>query len=255
MVTMLAASATSGTFLRLLGPAWTRAFRCVWMMEELGLSYEIVKDSMPVSKPVLKYVSTGKVPVLLEYNDNPSSVDHHPSLVLSESSAINTYLADNYGGLEKGLIPAAYTKKRALYDETVSCIISELDAQGLWIHRKHAAMACHFGDIPEAVTHALQQFDRINAHLSQQLDPYLLGEQFTAADILYVHCLDWSKGIGWHTHWPSSIQAYRSLCHSRPAYQRAAQLRDADKKKKQQQSSTSLSPSLTNELQPSGSKL
>ena len=31
-----------------------------------------------------------------------------------------------------------------------------------------------------------------------QLSPYLLGEHFTAADILYVHCLDWAESIGWY---------------------------------------------------------
>jgi glutathione S-transferase len=240
--------------LRLLGPAWTRAFRCVWMLEELGLPYEIVLDSLPVSRKVRKYVSTGKVPVLLEY-DHPT--DEYPSFVLSESAAINTYLADHYGGVDKGLIPPAYTQQRARYDEAVSCIVTELDSQGLWIHRKHEAMAQHFGAIPAAVQHAEQHFNRINAHVCQPLvsSPYLLGDEFTAADILYVHCLDWSKGIGWHTHWPAIVHEYRDRCHSRPAYQRAVKARDGDKKDRDALLKQSMSSSNSNNDTATTSKL
>jgi len=229
------AAAAASRRLVLLGPAWTRAFRCIWMLEELGLAYQVDDKAMPVSRAVRKHVSTGKVPVLLEFDhdsssSSSSSSSSEPSFVLSESAAINTYLCDEYGGIEGQLIPPVTDNRaRAKYNETVSCIVSELDSQGLWLHRKHEAMAQHFGKIPDAVAAARQQFERINAHLGAQLNPYLVGEHFTAADILYVHCLDWSKGIGWHEHWPSHLEAYRQLCHQRPAYQRAKRQRDAEK--------------------------
>jgi len=215
----------------LLGPAWTRAFRCVWMLEELEDvrdNYEVNAQALPVSRTVRQHVSTGKVPVLLEFDNN--SNDDEPSFVLSESSAINTYLCDQYGGAKLNLIPPAGTRQRAKYDETVSCLTTELDSQGLWLHRKHEAMAQNFGACPEAVVAARAQFDRINTHLAQQLDPYLLGAHFTAADVLYVHCLDWAKGIGWSDQWPTNVEGYRQLCHQRPAYQRAKVQRDAEKK-------------------------
>jgi glutathione S-transferase len=221
--------AGAGRRLVLLGPAWTRSFRCAWMMEELGLKYQIDSKAMPVSKAVRQHVSTGKVPVLLEFDGNNEVMSQEeessrqPSFVLSESSAINTYLCDQYGGVELNLIPPTGTRERAKYDETVSCITTELDCQGLWLHRKHNA------DIPEAVTAARKQFERINRHLAQQLNPYLLGQHFTAADVLYVHCLDWSKGIGWHDQWPEHLEKYRKLCQQRPAYQRAKLQRDAEK--------------------------
>lgn len=215
----------------LLGPAWTRAFRCVWMLEELGCNYRVA-DSMPASRRVKKYVSTGKVPVLLEYRSETTddSEEEEPSFVLYESSAINTYLADRF---QSNLAPSPLNdlQARAVYDQCVSCITNELDSQGLWIHRKHHAMAKFFGDIPPAVEHAKSQFDRINEHLALQLDPYLLGEDFSAADILYVHCLDWAKSIGWQNNdsdWATKVEAYRKLCHERPAYQRAKALRDAN---------------------------
>jgi glutathione S-transferase len=180
----------------------------------------------------------------------------------------------------------------------VSCITTELDAQALWIHRKHEAMAEHFGRIPPAVTHAKQHFVRINQHLcttylqrpppakpvpaisplqvsmptdtsathsnhsSERPRLYLMGNAFTAVDILYVHCLDWSRAIGWESTWASmesdqdsednehvttpylTLQAYVQRCHDRPAYQRAKQLRDAMKKDSTQNNSTSTTAKL-----------
>lgn len=194
------------------------------MLEELGLQYENI-EAMPASRGVRKYHKTGKVPVLLEF-DSTDAKD--PSFVLFESVAINTYLGDKYGS-STWLVPLAGTRERATYDQVVCYILSELDAQGLWIHRKHEAMGQFFGHIPQAVEAAQKQFDRINEDLSGRLNPYILGSNFTAADILYIHCLDWAKGIGWHTAWPANVEAYRQLCHERPAYQKAKALRDAEK--------------------------
>jgi glutathione S-transferase len=209
----------------LYGSPWTRAFRNVWMLEELGISYEN-NEVMPFSAEAKEHVRSGKIPILLEY-DNID--DPKPSFVLYESSAINTYLGDKYGGIDMKLIPAPSTRERAIYDQTVSCIMTELDAQSLWIHRKHVAMGKVFGDIPEVATGARENFTRMNKQLSKQLNPFVLGENFTAADILYIHCLDWSKSIGWHTDWPQSIEPYRKLCQQRPAYLAAKAKRDVGK--------------------------
>ena len=194
------------------------------MLEELGVPYEHVASAMPVSREVRQYHKTGKVPVLLEYDNAASS---SPSFVLSESVAINTYLADTYGK-DSGLVPTTGTRERAVYNELVCCILSELDAQGLWIQRKHEALSKYFGHIPEAVKAAETQFARVNEHIVTRLNPFLMGDDFSAADILYVHCLDWSKAIGWQASWPENVEPYRQMCHQRPGYQRAKVLRNAE---------------------------
>lgn len=231
-----AAAAKNKSYYVLLGPAWTRAFRCVWMLEELhyGGHYELDEAVQPGSTKVRAFVPSGKLPVLLHYNYRPPQ-DHGQQqqqqqqsplstepFVLYESTAINTYLGEG-----SSLVPRD-KYQRAIYDQTISCIATELDAQGLWLHRKHAAMGKVFGEIPAAVVAARSQFEKMNAQIAAPIlrHPYLLGNEFTAADILYVHCLDWSKSIGWHDHWPSHLDAYRKLCHDRPAYQRAVQMRD-----------------------------
>jgi glutathione S-transferase len=211
------------------------------MLEELGIPYENI-PVRPASKAARKHVTTGKVPILLEYddennyNDDDASAYPKPSFVLSESSAIVTYLAMKYGKSSNGgchtFVPSTLRdgdgwRERAIYDQTVACITNELDSQGLWIHQKHHAMARFYGEIPQAVEHAKQQFDITNRHLAQQLHPYLLGDSFSAVDILYVHCLDWSQAIGWDQDWPSHLQTYHQQSQNRPAYQKVRALRDA----------------------------
>jgi glutathione S-transferase len=233
--------------LHLMGPAWTRAFRCLWMLEELGVPYEHV-DAQPVSRRVKKFNPSGKVPVLLEFDksaSNGSSIstgsnNEQPSLVLAESVAINTYLGDCYDVHKIDLVPVVGTRERAIYDATVCSILSELDAQSLWIHRKHEGMGQYFGYIPDAVEHAAQQFQRMNGPIAQQIvtsgGPYLLGANFTAADILYVHCLDWASSIGWKTEqWPEHLAEYRAKCHERAAYQKVKGMRDVGKEARKEE--------------------
>ena len=112
---------------------------------------------------------------------------------------------------------------------------TELDSQGLWINRKHEAMGEHFGYIPDAVEHARKYFNKTNRMLIQQLKnerfesvsavengnpSYLLGPNFTAADIVYVHCLDWSKIIGWDAKWKDDVVVtnYMKACKSRDSF-------------------------------------
>ncbi|EEC43669.1 predicted protein [Phaeodactylum tricornutum CCAP 1055/1] len=222
----------SNRVFHLLGPCWSRTFRCVWMFEELGIPYTLVQEALPVSKLARKYSPTGKVPILLEFT-SPAD-DTQPDLTLSESVAINTYLGDCYP--ESNLVPRPGTRDRALYDQYVCCILSELDSQGLWIHRKHQAMGQYFGYIPDAVSHAQHQFQRFNQQMVSVLKnggPFLLGNQFTAADVLYVHCLDWSKSIGWLSDLDNgaaeTVELYRNVCHARKAFQQASNIRKESK--------------------------
>jgi hypothetical protein len=45
--------------LKLLFPAWNRAFRCIWMLEELGVPYELVQSAAPWSRQVKEHHGTG----------------------------------------------------------------------------------------------------------------------------------------------------------------------------------------------------
>lgn len=211
---------------KLVGIGKSRAFRCLWALEELGISYQYV-PALPQSEEVKRYNPLGKIPILLEED----------GFCLYETTAIINHLGDKHRSScsNNTLVPPSGTNERSLYEQTMSVLATELDAQGLWIHRKHEAMGEFFGHIPEAVEHARKYFNKTNRALIQQLKTsreraetdagkpsYLLGPTFTAADIVYVHCLDWSKMIGWDTKWKDDtvLEDYIRLCKSRESFSR-----------------------------------
>jgi glutathione S-transferase len=120
------------------------------------------------------------------------------------------------------------TRNRALYDQSISFLITEIDAQALWIHRKHADLGKVFGFIPDVVQAAKKQFDRANKVMIDQLNPFLLGPDFSAADIVYVHCLTWAQAIGWDDGCKENdkIKCYLHLCQTREGFQKVWQVRE-----------------------------
>uniref|UniRef100_A0A7S1URH3 Glutathione transferase n=1 Tax=Grammatophora oceanica TaxID=210454 RepID=A0A7S1URH3_9STRA len=247
--------------LKLLGPTMFRSFRCVWMLEELGLEFEHDLSATPWSEKAKECHPMGKIPSLVvddvETNNKSSGNGSSPPFIMHESSAINTFLGRLAG--RKDLVPdGSDMYRQARYDQIVSMIMSEMDAQALWIHRKHVTLGHTFGKADEAVIKtAKDQFKRTNRALASQLNPYLLGDDFSAADMLYVHCLDWAEGIGWkgegggdnnNACWfdddgqedlsglSSRIETYLERCRQRPAYKatlaRQQVEKDAYKKKK-----------------------
>lgn len=211
--------------LLLVGSAAFRSFRCVWMLEELQVPFQQDFMARPGSKAAGKHHPLNKIPSLV-VNDG--------EFCLYESAVINTFLGDTYGNK---LVPPPRTYKRVKYDQTVTFLMSEMDAQALWIHRKHKSLGKIFGKSPEAVTEAKRQFDASNQVLVDQLSPYLLGDDFTAADILYVHCLEWAETIGWNDNrvfHDSKLVDYLKLCRSRDGYQRTVTRRGEEAKAKEQ---------------------
>lgn len=201
---------------KLVGPTLFRCFRCVWMLEELGIPYEHVL-AFPATKQAEKFHPMGKIPVLVVNED----------WALYESAAINTYLAD----FAQKFIPEPRTRERAHYDQTVLFLMTEMDASGLWIHSKHERLAQYLGGpCPIAVAEAKRQFERAQHSMEREfVGPYVLGGDFTAADILYVHCLNWATSIAWFpTPTEGRLSDYLSLCTSRPAYQRTIAKRTAE---------------------------
>eukprot|EP00934_Nitzschia_sp_Nitz4_P008055 Nitzschia sp. Nitz4//scaffold48_size128905//43691//44368//NITZ4_003591-RA/size128905-processed-gene-0.112-mRNA-1//-1//CDS//3329552955//8045//frame0 len=211
------------TLPKLLGAASFRPFRCIWMLEELGIPYNYVPE-LPGGSEARQYHPLGKVPVLVDSD----------GFVMYESMAINTYLGDKYRSANPTLVPEPGTHKRGLYDQTSYVLAAELDAQCLWIQQKHEKMGDIYTHIPDAVTHAKKYFRRTSKSLMKQIKqgdgPYLLGEEFTAVDMSYVHCLEWSKNIGWSDMWEpeQEVMDYLSLCRSRPSYAKLRELRNSE---------------------------
>ncbi|KAL7468070.1 hypothetical protein ACHAXS_008301, partial [Conticribra weissflogii] len=229
--------------LTLYGDLNMRPFRNVWMLEETNLPYNHV-PCRPWGRKAKTVHPLGKVPSLLvefppnidENSGGTSAGDHghgyrtgDNTLVILESAAINTYLGDLARELRamppttttkdafafSVLVPPPATPQRAKYDSLAFFIMTELDAQSLWIHRKHDDLKDIFGGCPTAVREAKRQFDNAMGVMLTELedcskdgpfddvdgdvDSYYLIPSFgfSAVDILFVHCCNWAQKIGW----------------------------------------------------------
>ena len=170
--------------IKLYGVPTSRAGRCMWMLEELGLAYEQV----PVS-----FTGDNKKPEYLAVNPNgrvPALDDD--GLVLFESLAINLHLARKYGAAQ-GLWPAsAEDQSRAIQwslwtaNELEPHVIGYLlNARMLPENMRDAAKA-------KAAQDALPKpLAVLNAALAGK--QHILGGGFTVAD-LNIACV---LSLGW----------------------------------------------------------
>ena len=184
------------------GASHYRTNRVLWMLEECGAPFDhrpvdIRKASQDELAEVRRMNPRAKIPVLQD-----------GSLVLAESAAILTYLGDHYGG-SQGLVPPPMTRERATYDVWMFFLMSEVDSQSLYIHRKHVGLKHLYGEAPVAVEVAREYFARQMRVIIDQLrdveaaeegsgETYLLGGTFMACDILLGTLLLWAGSIpGW----------------------------------------------------------
>lgn len=161
----------------LIGPIDTRAFRVLWMLEELGLPYEHVK-SKPRTAETLKHNPAGKVPVLLEGD-----------VALTDSVAIMQYLADKHGAFT---YPCG-TIERARQDGFTQFVNDELDGT-LWTAARHSFILPEDKRVPAVKDSLKWEFGRSVDELMRRMGdgPFLMGEEMTVPDILTAHCGSWA---------------------------------------------------------------
>ena len=163
----------------------TRGLRVTWMLEELEADYEFnlvpVGNSGFGSEEYIKINPAGKVPAIRDGD-----------LVLTESAAIVTYLGDKFP--DKKLVPPAGSAARAKYDQWCYFVLSELE-QPLWTKGKHKFMLPRDKRVPAIIETAEWEFQKALKILSQGLDGhrFILGDTFSAADILIGQTLSWAR--------------------------------------------------------------
>ena len=143
--------------------------------------------------------------------------------MLTESVAIVTYLGDHYGA-DSGLVPACGDRRRARYNEWMSFVQMELDAHTLYVMRKHRDLADLYGAAPAAIETAIDGFNKQvhAAELTLAEQGYLLGDEFSAADLVLMTCLDWASVYGFTL--APVLESYRAKIAERAAYQAAMKL-------------------------------
>jgi glutathione S-transferase len=198
----------------LWGAGTSRTIRPHWALHELGLDYErrpIQPRTGETQTPEFTALSARqKVPLL---QDN--------GLVITESAAIVTYLSDAYGQPHNRLVPEAL-RPRAQCLEWCFFVISELDATSLYVMRRHGDLRHIYGDAPVANDAASAYFEKQMRSVERALHdgrPYLLGDRFSAADILLSTCVGWAVRYGVPV--ATQVVGYNNRIMTRDAYLRA----------------------------------
>ncbi len=195
----------------LWGSGTSRTLRAHWMLHELGLDYQ--------SRPLGPRTGETQTPEFTRLNPRQKiPVLQDGSLTLVESAAIITYLAESYGE-GTGLIPPPRTPERATYYQWCFFIMTELDAHTLYVMRKHDDLSNLYGEAPNAVKAAEEGFQKQVRAAELTLGDaraFLLGEEFTGADMLLASCLAWAKLCKLPL--SESLEAYLERATSRKAY-------------------------------------
>jgi len=198
----------------LWGAGTPRTMRAHWIMHEVGLKYE----RRPIGS------RTGETQTDAFTRINPSQkipVLQDGEFTLTESAAIVTYVGGTYGA-QRGLLPAPDTKARANYYQWCFFLMMELDANALYVIRKHTDLKAIYGEAPNAVLAARKQLEKqaqvVNKTLAAR-GPFILGESFTGADILLTTCLVSAMRRGIEL--PDTLVNYLERITPREAYQQA----------------------------------
>ncbi|MGH7109910.1 MAG: glutathione S-transferase family protein [Stellaceae bacterium] len=203
--------------LKIYGIARSRAFRTLWMAQELGLSYE--------HAPVDLGEAGTRRPDYLAVNPN----GHIPAIddggfVLWESMAINLYLAKKYGAGADGLYPQRLEDEARAWQwsfwgmtEIERPILTALFNRALYPEDKRdekaaleaeRALAAPFGVLDGALAAA----------------PYLLGARFTVADLNVASILSWARPARIDLSPFPKVEGWLKTCSDRPAARAARAL-------------------------------
>jgi glutathione S-transferase len=201
----------------------SRSQRVLWLLEELGVPYEIVRyqrlPSMLAPKELRAVHPLGKSPVI---TDNGNTI--------AESGAIIEYLVETYGNGR--LIPAPRTPERLRY--TYWLHYAEGSAMPLLVQKllfttiprrapllMRPLMKAAFGKV--LTTLVEPQLKRHVEFWEGELSKseWFAGSEFTAADIQMSFPLEAASArAGLSDHHPKAMEFLKRI-HARPAYQRA----------------------------------
>ena len=190
------------------GPS--RSTRISWALEEVGSEWKYYKldfrSAEHRGETYQKINPGGKVPALVD-----------GEVVLTESLAIVTYLGERFP--DSGLVPIDLAE-RAQYFRWCAFAISELE-QPLWTLGKHSFALPEKHRVPEIKKTARYEFNKALDVLSLGLSEkdFILGENFSGADILLGHTLSWARAREIPIE-QENINSYADRTHNRPAYTR-----------------------------------
>jgi len=200
--------------IKLYHATWSRSVRVLWLLEELGLPYELQSAPLepPGPKPFAQKTPSGKVPTIED-----------DGVTMFESGAILEYVLEKYGS--QGLAPPVGSPLRGPFLQ--------------WVHFADATAFTGLGNIAwhtrfkedaESVADALADYGRwaeasLDA-LERNLEDkdFLLGAEFSGADIMVGYTVLVAKALGLVGEGHRAVDAYLTRLTERPAFRKALQV-------------------------------
>ena len=166
----------------------SRSFRILWLLEEAQTPYAVsLHDFTKATQKDASFLALnpdGKVPVVVDRGPDGSW-----SAVVTESVAICAYVADALP--QAALAPAVSSPQRAAYMTWLAYYGSSFEpafADTVFPRQ---------GDVPRSAL-GWSSFDLVVSRVARGVEPgpWLLGNHFSAADILYGSMLHWLQAWG-----------------------------------------------------------
>lgn len=183
----------------------SRSFSALWLMEETGQPYErILTDISTGAQKTPEFLAInpmGKVPALKDGD-----------VTIAEAAAICAYVAERYPDAK--LAPPPGDPRRAKYLQWLFFAPSCIEPALIQIFTKIEVptSTAAWGD-------ATQVFDVLDKALEK--GPWLLGDMFSAADIIVGSGLNFAVRLFKMVPTRPSFDRYIDACTARPAFQRA----------------------------------
>jgi glutathione S-transferase len=193
----------------------TRAFTSLWMMEEVGEPYELVRvDIRAPGHPSDAYKKINPMGKVAGFEDQ--------GVGFGETAAILLYVADKFP--QKKLAPPPTDPKRGRFLQWLMFSPTTMEP---------AMGEKRLGHTPTSFQSGWGDYDRAFAALEANLKvgQWLLGDQFTAADLYIASGLGFGMQFGMIDKRPAFVE-FAGRASARPAFKRAQEIeaREAAKK-------------------------
>jgi glutathione S-transferase len=186
----------------------SRSFSAIWLMEEIGQPYErVLVDITKGAQRTPEYLSInpmGKVPAIQD-----------GETTLAEAAAVCAYVAERYPEAKLAPLPGDALRAKYLYWLFFGpgCIEPAM---------VQVATKIEMSPVSAGWGSAQRVFDVLDAAL--QKGPWILGDDFSAADIVIGSGLNFSVRLFKMVPTRPSFDRYLDACAARPAFQCAGAL-------------------------------
>ncbi len=188
-----------------------RSYRVLWLLEEMGLPYELKNMSFPPRFREEGYLELNPMGTVPTFFDGVAR--------MTESAAICQYLVTKYGPTDLAVRPeepgyASYLNFLVMAEATLTFPQT--------VYLRYTFLEPEERKLPQAAADYTQWFaSRFKAAVSLMGDEFACADRFTAADVSLGYAVKLANAIGLGAAVPARAQDYWERLRHRPAVLRA----------------------------------